>query len=171
MRIELASASELPAAARRHGTALVSRVINNEIGIAGHQLESILDAFQQVPTAAPAASREPGPVDQSRDLYLLGGNRSPPTHIPTPPPEPPTVRKLTAWTSTIQPTSPRPTSVGSTPSCRPAHNWESIAGHARAFATIMTERRSRELERGVTGVDADNHPTQHSLVRQGSADV
>ncbi|MCP2321404.1 Transposase [Nocardia amikacinitolerans] len=40
-----------------------------------------------------------------------------------------------------------------------------LAGHVRAFAEIMGERRGRDLERWMTAVDADDKPALHSFVR------
>ncbi|MFI9638048.1 hypothetical protein ACIHAX_35715 [Nocardia sp. NPDC051929] len=79
-------------------------------------------------------------------------------HIPPPPPKPPTVRKVTAWIIThpanIDPSDQR--QLDAILKTSPA--LESLAAHVRAFATIMTERRGRELEQWMTSVDADNHP-------------
>ncbi|MFC9434756.1 ISL3 family transposase [Nocardia sp. NPDC057030] len=86
-------------------------------------------------------------------------------HIPAPPPKPPTVRKVTAWLMThpanIDPDDQRRLDA----ILQTSPELKSLAGHVRAFATIMTERRGRELEQWMTGVVADNHPALHSFVR------
>lgn len=40
-----------------------------------------------------------------------------------------------------------------------------LAGHVRAFAEMMVDRRGRELERWMAAADADNLPALHSFVR------
>ncbi|MFI9735961.1 ISL3 family transposase [Nocardia sp. NPDC052278] len=40
-----------------------------------------------------------------------------------------------------------------------------LVGHVRGFAVIMTELRGRELEKWMTGVEADDLPALHSFVR------
>nr|WP_245547509.1 transposase [Nocardia brevicatena] len=40
-----------------------------------------------------------------------------------------------------------------------------MAGHVRAFATMMADRRGRDLERWTAAVSADDLPALHSFVR------
>ncbi|MGW4125651.1 transposase [Nocardia sp. NPDC004711] len=40
-----------------------------------------------------------------------------------------------------------------------------LAGHIRAFATMMRQLRGRELEQWMNAVDADDLPALHSFVR------
>ncbi|MFE6926333.1 hypothetical protein ACFVAV_35350 [Nocardia sp. NPDC057663] len=76
-------------------------------------------------------------------------------HIPAPPPKPPTVREVTAWNMT------HPANIDPDDQRRPdaildaSPELESVAGHDRAFATTMTERRGREFEQWMTSVDSD----------------
>ncbi|WP_229684122.1 ISL3 family transposase [Nocardia camponoti] len=86
-------------------------------------------------------------------------------HIPAPPPKPPTVRKVTAWIMTdpasIDPDDQR--RLDAILAYSP--EMESLTGHVRGFAAIMTERRGRELEQWMSSVDADDQPALHSFVR------
>ncbi|MFF7944932.1 hypothetical protein ACFZC5_35070 [Nocardia gamkensis] len=42
---------------------------------------------------------------------------------------------------------------------------DSLAGHVRAFASIMKELRGRDLEGWMSAVDADDRPALNSFVR------
>ncbi|WP_280275299.1 transposase [Nocardia wallacei] len=86
-------------------------------------------------------------------------------HISAPPSKPPSVRRVVSWImtnpDTIAPADQ--TSLGAILAASP--ELAALIGHVRAFATIMTERRGRDLERWMAAVDADDQPALHSFVR------
>jgi transposase len=85
-------------------------------------------------------------------------------HIPAPPPRPPAVRRVAGWilTDPSRIDSSDQRSLDSILAASP--ELDCLAGHVRAFATIMTELRGRDLERWMAAVDADDQPALHSFV-------
>lgn len=86
-------------------------------------------------------------------------------HIPAPPPKPPAARRVAAWIMT-DPAALDPDDqqrldaiLASSP------ELDSLAGHVRAFATMMTELKGKQLEQWMSCVDADDQPALHSFVR------
>ncbi|WP_084515697.1 transposase, partial [Nocardia acidivorans] len=86
-------------------------------------------------------------------------------HIPTPTPAPPTVRRVTGWIMT-DPTHIDPNDQRSLDAILAASpELDCLAGHVRAFASIMKQLRGRDLEGWMSVVDADDQPALHSFVR------
>ncbi|WP_309240990.1 ISL3 family transposase [Nocardia sp. BSTN01] len=78
-------------------------------------------------------------------------------HIPAPPPKPPAARRVAAWIMT-DPAVLAPDDQQRLDAILAASpELDSLAGHVRAFATMMTELKGKQLEQWMSCVDADDH--------------
>lgn len=86
-------------------------------------------------------------------------------HIPRAVRKPPSVRRVVSWLmsdpTSLDPDDQRRLEAILTSSPELA----CMAGHIRAFATMMRQLRGRELEQWMKAVDADDLPALHSFVR------
>ncbi|WP_330182278.1 ISL3 family transposase [Nocardia sp. NBC_01503] len=86
-------------------------------------------------------------------------------HIPRAARKPPSVRRVVSWLMSD------PANLDSDDQHRldailtASPELTCLAGHIRAFATMMRQRRGRELEQWMKAVDADDLPALHSFVR------
>ncbi|MEV0705908.1 ISL3 family transposase [Saccharopolyspora sp. NPDC050389] len=84
--------------------------------------------------------------------------------VPEPPPKPPSVRRVVGWImsdpSNMESQNQRRLDVILAASPQLA----ALAGHVRAFATMMCGLRGHELEKWMAAVDADDQPALHSFV-------
>nr|WP_280370046.1 ISL3 family transposase [Nocardia wallacei] len=86
-------------------------------------------------------------------------------HLPRPVPKPPSVRRAVSWIMS-DPTGLDPDDRQRLDAILAAGpELARLAGHVRAFATMMKQLRGRELERWMTAVEADDLPALHSFVR------
>ncbi|WP_280255442.1 ISL3 family transposase [Nocardia wallacei] len=86
-------------------------------------------------------------------------------HPPRPVPKPPSVRRAVTWIMS-DPAGLDPEDRQRLDAILAAGpELARLAGHVRAFATMMKQLRGRELERWMTAVEADDLPALHSFVR------
>jgi transposase len=85
-------------------------------------------------------------------------------HIPRPPRKPPSVRRVVSWimTDPEHMTTADQRKLDAILAASP--HLDALAGHVRAFATMMCSRRGQELEAWMAAVDADDQPALRSFV-------
>ncbi|MGQ4616274.1 ISL3 family transposase [Nocardia sp. R7R-8] len=87
------------------------------------------------------------------------------THAPAAPPKPPTVRTVVSWIMTNPDTLAAEHRASLDAILAVSPELTALAGHVRAFAEIMGQRRGRDLERWMAAVATDDQPPLHSFVR------
>jgi transposase len=80
------------------------------------------------------------------------------TSIPKPAPKPPSVRRVAGWIMTNPPNMNETDQQKLDAVLAASPHLAALAGHVRAFATIMCARRGQQLESWMTAVDADGPP-------------
>jgi transposase len=85
-------------------------------------------------------------------------------HISRPPRKPPSVRRVVSWimTDPEHMTTDDQRKLDAILAASP--HLDALAGHVRAFATMMCSRRGQELEAWMAAVDADEQPALRSFV-------
>jgi transposase len=86
------------------------------------------------------------------------------TRVPLPPRKPPSVRRVVSWIMT-DPTALDPTDQQRLDAILAASApLNALAGHVRAFATMMCSLQGQNLESWMAAADADEHPALRSFV-------
>jgi len=84
--------------------------------------------------------------------------------IPEPAPKPPSVRRVVSWIMS-DPAGMEPANQHQLDAILAASpDLAALAGHVRAFATMMCDLRGQELESWMAAVDADDQPALRSFV-------
>ena len=84
--------------------------------------------------------------------------------MPAPAPEAPKPRTVTAWIMTRPGTLTTQDQASLDSILAASPELSTLTGHVRAFATLMTERRDRDLERCMTAAAASGEPALQSFV-------
>ncbi|MEV5542346.1 ISL3 family transposase [Saccharopolyspora shandongensis] len=84
--------------------------------------------------------------------------------IPEPPPKPPSVRRVVGWITSDPSNMDEEDQRRLDAILATSSQLATLAGHVRAFATMMCGLRGHELEGWMAAVDADDQPGLHSFV-------
>jgi transposase len=90
--------------------------------------------------------------------------------MPAPPPRPPKPRKVASWIMTRPGALPAGDQASLDAILTASPELAAFTGHVRAFATLMTERRGRDLENWMTAATASGEPALQSFVTGLRAD-
>jgi transposase len=90
--------------------------------------------------------------------------------MPAPAPRPPKPRKAAAWIMTRPGTLTTQDQASLDAILAASPELSTLTGHVRAFATLMTERRGRDLEEWMTAAAASGEPALQSFVTGLRAD-